>query len=817
MRLSKCILGLLFLLTYCLLPAQEPGLLVEAYQLPGPTKGVPALVPGQRPNAIFEIPELTLEGNRIFGDFQQHFFFRIRGKIKISDPDTYKFRITADDWARININDAWLADTDDDSEGLPQMREFDIALEKGTHTVEVWYYNGDRTKRLKWEWFIKGIRSFVPVPKEALMHEASPLLPFQPGLAQMYSPQARAIPGDQRPLAGLHPALKKTDVLPRDWGVGMSGLFPTEDGFLVSTWVEDGSIYQWNAHPDSTPVSLLRGLDLPTSLGKTREGFWVLQQNELTLLQDSDNDGKFDQFQLLALLPLKTGERATQAIRVEQEFFVVVEGAKQNLLYKIGPDGNINKTKVWPGQGLQLSLDKDGKSLLALHQGPDQWTGLKRVDPETMEAEDIAFIPPSLVGYPGALLPLEDGPYKGHLLIGDQRQGSLRRLYQDNLGNTTMLRFSAGLSTVPALMLETEKGFITGGQHLPGIAEAPGTRHFGLDRMTWQAGKTMEILSLSPVDNGILIRLSQTLHPHQNLDTADIDLINFGLNGQPSKALDIKSVSRGPDPKTIFVQTGSVTPNQLLYIHLKKGLYSDQDHPLLSSEAWCYVKKAGPSINAGEAWPIPTANTLTASEKAEGWQLLFDGTTTTGWRNPHQKGIHEGWQVEEGALVRAGDGAGDIITTDQYEAFELRMEWKIAPGGNSGVFFHVEEGEKDQPIYVTGPEMQILDDLAHPDRKYHSHRSGSNYDLHPAAFEALRPVGSWNEVRLIVRPNGQVEHWLNGYRIVSYTLGDADWQRRVKASKFASMPEYGRIKKGHIGLQDHGDKVSFRNVKILPF
>ena len=207
-------------------------------------------------------------------------------------------------------------------------------------------------------------------------------------------------------------------------------------------------------------------------------------------------------------------------------------------------------------------------------------------------------------------------------------------------------------------------------------------------------------------------------------------------------------------------------------------------------------------------------NTLTSEERANGWQLLFDGRTTHGWRNYNKQDLDGRWRVEDGALTLAAAGGGDIVTERQFENFELAYEWKISSGGNSGVFFHVVEGKYDA-VWHTGPEVQLLDDDLHPDGRTPTHRAGAAYDLYAPHDVQTRPIGEWNIARLLVN-HGHVEHWLNGRKIVEYELWSDEWKKRVAASKFAVIPEYGLARSGHIALQDHGDRVWFRNIKIRP-
>ena len=203
-------------------------------------------------------------------------------------------------------------------------------------------------------------------------------------------------------------------------------------------------------------------------------------------------------------------------------------------------------------------------------------------------------------------------------------------------------------------------------------------------------------------------------------------------------------------------------------------------------------------------------NTLTPAERAAGWRLLFDGKTTTGWRGWKMDTLPSGWQVVDGALTRVRRAA-DIITTEKFKNFELSLEWKIAPNGNSGIFYRASED--DDAIYWSAPEMQVLDDAGHPDGQSRLTAAGSDYGLYPSPAGVVQPAGQWNQVRLVVNGN-HVEHWLNGVKVVEYELGSPDWEARVKASKFAPHPHYGRNPEGYIGLQEHDSWVAYRNIKI---
>lgn len=212
-------------------------------------------------------------------------------------------------------------------------------------------------------------------------------------------------------------------------------------------------------------------------------------------------------------------------------------------------------------------------------------------------------------------------------------------------------------------------------------------------------------------------------------------------------------------------------------------------------------------------------NVLSSEEKSAGWILLFDGENMKDhWRGFKKEEVPSAWQVEDGAIVLLGEERGDIVTKEKYTDFELMLDWKIAEGGNSGIIFHVSEDPEFRHTWQTGPEMQILDDERHPDAKKGKNKNrqaGANYDMHPLSTSAVKPAGEFNTVRLVVK-DGNVQHYLNGKKVVEYTLWSPEWERMVEESKFASMEGYGRYKSGHIALQDHRDKVWFKNIKIRP-
>ena len=221
----------------------------------------------------------------------------------------------------------------------------------------------------------------------------------------------------------------------------------------------------------------------------------------------------------------------------------------------------------------------------------------------------------------------------------------------------------------------------------------------------------------------------------------------------------------------------------------------------------------------------PADNTLTAAEQEAGWKLLFDGKTLDQWRGFKMETLPPGWTAEAGALVHTPPvrdpqtntrpRTRDIVSADQYSDFDFKFEWQLAPAppaGNSGIMFYVTtEGAE---TYFSGPEYQLLDNATHPDGKNPLTSAGSCYAIYAPTRDATRPIGQWNESRIVIN-KGKAEHWLNGEKVVQYDMNSDEWKAKVLGSKFKEWPIFGVARRGHIAIQQHGAKVAFRNLKIL--
>lgn len=214
-----------------------------------------------------------------------------------------------------------------------------------------------------------------------------------------------------------------------------------------------------------------------------------------------------------------------------------------------------------------------------------------------------------------------------------------------------------------------------------------------------------------------------------------------------------------------------------------------------------------------------TLTRLTDKEKSEGWEVLFDGKNTDKWRGVNRDDFPaNGWAIEQGALVLSGKNGGDIITRETFSDFELVLDFKLTPSANSGIKYFVGklENKKNGKTAINGPEYQIIDDDNYPELKNRQDEKSTTaalYLLYPPQNKKLLPAGQWNQAKIVAKGK-QVEHWLNGIKVVSYERGSRDFRQRVAATKFQDYAGYGEASSGHILLTDHGDKVYFRNIKI---
>jgi len=476
-----------------------------------------------------------------------------------------------------------------------------------------------------------------------------------------------------------------------------------------------------------------------------------------------------------------------------------------------------------------------------IHVTKDAFFGSHSVDPigtaDMKEKPPVVWLPQNEIGNsPSSPSLIPEGVYKGQMTHGEVTHGGLKRVFVEKINNEyqgVVFRWMQGMEAgVNRHVWGPDNAVYVGG-----IGSTGNWRHdrklwYGLQRIKYNEKPAFEMLAVRAKTNGLEIEMTEPLAKGVGTNALKYTIKQWwykptGDYGGPKMDLEnlgIESIRISDDRKKIFLELDGMKEGHVVYVKLPNDWTSKDEQKLWSTEAW-YTLNNIPENEPGytDETDYESLNKLTAAEKAEGWKLLFDGKTTNGWRNFRKQTIGSSWIVRNGSLMlnsvkkedggwQAADG-GDIITDKSYENFELNLEWRISPCGNSGIIYNVTESGKYDYVWQTGPEMQVLDNTCHSDATIEKHRAGDLYDMIACNEETVKPAGNWNQIRLI-KNKGKVEHWLNGKKVVDFEMFNDQWKEMIANSKFHEMPGFGKGKSGHISLQDHGDKVWFRNIKI---
>ncbi len=833
------------------------GVSIRMYDIGQTIPELLPLVPGQTPNVSRFEEVLDLEGTD-FAPMQHNFMLFADGYIKAPESGAYTFELTSDDGSQLWISGTRVVDND----GLhgAQAVPGEIQLEAGLHAYEVRYFNGPSDRRLRLRWKTPSGNEFEVVPAEAYFCRKGEVRVTSPGVKQVIRPLVGGRPGDRAPLNGVHPSFTLTDLRPNGFEPRVGGMDVMSDGRLVlCTWDPDGAVYMIDgADGDPEDVSVTRiaaGLAEPLGLCVVDDEIYVLQKQELTHLIDHTGDGIIDEYRCVSSgWPVSPNfhEFAFGLVHHDGRFYA-------NLAIAIDPGGRSTDPQV-PQRGSVIAISPGGSYEVVAHglrtpngigfgvngdifltDNQGDWLPVSKLLPLERsafygsravigdEADGLVVTPPAawlpqgeIGNSPTNPVRLDVGPYRNQMLHGDVTHGGLKRTFLEKIDGVyqgAVFRFSQGFEGGVNRTARAQAGqFYVGGIGSTGNWGQAGKQRFGLQRIDYNGASTFEMLAVRAMSNGLEIEFTTPLASGVGWEPSHIRVSQYRY--EPTAAyggpkLDIEeleptSASVDASRRKIFLEVDGLKPDRVVYIRLVGPWRDEADRSLWSTEAW-YTMNAVPRDRSGTVLPAPEAthNRLTMEEYRAGWDLLFDGKTLDGWRNFRRDHV-VGWEVRDGAICRVGPG-GDIVTHDTYENFELSLEWRVSPGGNSGIFFNVSE-EEDH-VWSTGPEMQVLDNERHYDGQNPLTSAGANYALHAPKIDASWPAGVYNHARLRVK-DGHVTHWLNGQKLVEYDLWSDDWKQRVAESKFASMPKYGTKRNGHIALQDHGDLVWFRNIKI---
>jgi cytochrome c551/c552 len=678
-------------------------------------------------------------------------------------------------------------------------------------------------------------------------------------------------------LTELHPSFTLENLAPDGFEPKVGGLSFREDGkLLVSTWDTDGSVFvvDPNAPQETRVRRIAEGLQEPLGLKVVDGRTFVLQKQELTELIDKDEDGIIDTYRavsydwaansnfhsfafglahrddafyfLLSICVLPGGASCPEQLPAQGKLMkVTLDGDTQ--IYAagfrtpngivLGPDGHLY---VADNQGDWLPASK----LVQVREG--DFYGSRAVpEPGIMarvEVPPAVWLPQDEVGNsPTEPLFMTEGPYAGQMIHGDVYNGGIKRVFLETIGERpqgAVFHFTAGLQGPVNRLQRGPDGAIYIGEvgNPPNWGEYGKTWH-GLQRMRWQGNKAFEILKVRAQSNGFELELTQPLAKGMQLSSDDLVVKQWFYQpneqyGGPKfdeSELTSSAIEVSADRRSIKATIPGLKAGYVIYLQLSDRLRSDQDQSLWTAEAWYTLNSIPESVTSIKTEAEAMVSALKTTS-ADGWHDLFDGQTLDGWRNyGGDENAVQKWIVEDKALTLQQEGAfpmwdmissaifggssGDLIYyREKFRNFELSLDWKISENGNSGIFYLVKD-ENDKMPWLTGIEMQVLHNEGHADGDIITHRAGDLYDLIAAEPETVLPPGQWNNVRIRIKDN-LIEHWLNGVKVVSVVRGGKQWNELVAASKFNDMPGFGKSDEGYLVLQDHGNPVWYRNIRI---
>lgn len=851
-----------------------PGAVVRAYLYNKNLTKLADLKPF--PTPVFEgIVPMVHATAQDFGELTDNFAVVAEGYLNIPKDNNYVFRLISDDGSSLHIDGKLVIDHD--GLHGDEAKDGEVALKAGLHPFRIEYFEGGGGNMISFQWksFDDGGGTFEIVPSSLLAHTKDMQPAGSGGVALG---KGASIPGDKFPVAGVHPSYDLSQARPADFFPKVGGMDFLADGRLVvSLWDAEGGVYIIENATSGDPSKMkakkiATGLAEPLGLKVVDGEIYVLQKQELTKLIDHDGDEVTDEYYTLCnrwgvssnfhefafglvfkdgyfygslatdILPGGAGAptqpkdrgRTFKISKADGSIEFITSGLRTPNGIGIGVDGEIFNAD---NQGDWLPSSK------IVHIKPGAFYGSRAVDFEgtanLKETPPVVWLPQDEIGNsPSTPLALNDGPYQGQMIHCEVTHGGVKRVFVEKINGEyqgAVFRFIQGLEAgINRMVWGPDGALYVGGIGNPGNWQhGSGKDWYGLQRLKYNGKPAFEMLAVRAKTNGLEIEFTEPLEEGTGWNPAAYDVQQWWYKptkeyGGPKldlEKLGVLSASVSDDRKRVFLELAGLKAGHVVYVRLPFEWVSANGTELWSTEAW-YTMNAIPAGLLGEkrTAPLLTANTLTEAEKAAGWKLLFDGKTMKGWHSYGKTAPGKDWLVQDGAIYlnaearnkagwQAADG-GDIVTDESFVNYELRLEWKIAPCGNSGIIYNiVEDPSKYEYVWHTGPEMQVLDNACHPDALIEKHRAGDLYDLIACKYETVKPAGQWNKARLVNR-NGKVEHWLNGRKVVEVDMTGEDWKKLIAGSKFKDMPAFGKATSGKISLQDHGDKVWYRNIKI---
>ncbi|MCL4107752.1 UNVERIFIED_CONTAM: hypothetical protein GTU68_027137 [Idotea baltica] len=807
-----------------------------------------------------------------FVDLGDDFIIIADGYLNIEKDMQATFRMWSDDGSKLYIDEKLIVDHDG-SHGV-SAKEANVALNKGFHSFRIEYFNGKEDKFLSFNWKPEGAGSFELVPAAIIYHDRTLLKEIQ-GLSLPMS-SVNTIPGDRTVVAGVHPSFNLSQARPGSFQPKVGGMDFLPDGRLaVSTWDKEGGVYlitnPESGNPSEMSVKQIAGgLAEPLGLKVVDGVIYIMQKQELTKLIDTNGDDIIDEYLTIS----NDWEASTNFHEFgfglgykDGNFYATLATAilpggasKQPQIQDRGKVIKINKESgnlEFVAQGLRtpngIGIGVDNEFFIAdnqgdwlpsskiLHFSEGDFFGGRSVDFEgtagLKEKPPVVWLPQDEIGNsPSTPTYINVGPYKGQMLHGEVTHGGLKRVFVEKVNGEyqgALFRFTQGLEAgVNRVVWGPDGALYVGGVGNPGNWQNVGTNWYGVQRLEYNKQSTFEMLAVRSKSNGIEIEFTEALKPGEGWNASDYNIkqwyykptVEYGGPKLDQRRLPIRSVNVSEDRKKVFLELSGMKKGHVIYVHLNNMFISSEGHELWSTEAWYTLNNISstPGVRSSPSYVI-SDNKLTPAEEEAGWKLLFNGSNLEEFKGYKKDMPGSSWIVKNGMIgltqgvddegeLKILDG-GDLMTKDTYKDFEFTVDWKISNCGNSGIIYYIHESEEYDKTYKTGLEMQILDDICHPDTKYPTHRAGDLYDMIEGAYKTVRPAGEWNTAR-IVSKDGKVEQWQNGRKVVEFTMFDDQWKTMISNSKFKDWKGFGTYNVGHIAFQDHKNPVWFKNIKV---
>lgn len=844
----------------------EPGVVGDFYQIGSPLASLPEVVAGQNPNAsqVFPVidfrsgnPDIGQDTDENFLGFKTDFVMHVNGFLNVPKTGTYDFQFIANNGGRLLIDGKDVL-SGQFYEGT-YIGQKELFLTKGPLRLYIEFYHHLFDKYLILMWRTDKNQEYEVIPASAYTHNPYDVKPTAPGIKEIYRSNA---PGFGASLEDVHPAFALSQVRPEGFKPRVGDLSFMDDGRLViCTW--DGQVYEMTnvtrGDPAQVKVRLIAdGLAEPLGIVGVGDNIYVLQRWELTQLVDNDGNGITDEYRSIADDWKTTADfhEWSFGLIYRDGYFYATLGIAQGLFYenqvadrgkviKIAMDGSYSFLAHGLREANGIGFGVDGEIFTTDNEGsyvpvckvlyiPQEgypFFGNRNVIhdslPDLPEKPPVIWLPQNEIGNsPSQPILLHGGPYEGQMIHGEVTHGGIKRDYVEKIKGEyqgAVFRFSQGLE----VGINRMEWGADGALYVGGLGGAQDFGHqghqFGLQRLTYNGTPPFEMLAIRAKANGMEIKFTEPLRIGDGTDPEDYLVQQWYYkwaneeNNQQKRDLrnlKVRSVTLSEDRRTVFLELEGMKERHVIYIQLQAPFLSASNRQLWSNEGWYTLNAIPDTPGKVEPYPFPSKNNaLTPPEKAQGWALLFDGKSTSGWRGIAVANQTAGWQAQRGHLASGGESTL-LVTERSYTNFELELEWQLDTGAEGGILYHVPAGGDYQKMLAVSPRLQIIDDQNHPDAKLiNTHQTGANFDVQPPKYRVSKATGEYNHGRLVVK-EGHVEHWVNGIKVLTYQLGSGEWKNSLTGSIYENQPDYGIANSGRIALLNEQGKMQFRNIRI---